>query len=57
LILLPAPMVWYVDAEKGREGAVKMADRMRKDSDDVSARRGSLEEAEEEERLMSGNDR
>ncbi|KAK3076484.1 hypothetical protein LTS18_012879 [Coniosporium uncinatum] len=57
LILLPAPMVWYVDAEKGREDAVKMADRMRKDSDDVSARRAGLEEAEEEDCLMSGNDR
>jgi len=57
LILLPAPMVWYVDAEKGREDAVKMAERMRKHGDGEVSTRERAEENEEEEGLMAWGDR
>ncbi|KAF1985115.1 MFS general substrate transporter [Aulographum hederae CBS 113979] len=55
LIVLPAPLVWYVDFEKGRDDAVRMAKRIGgRDVDHGRQERG--DEGEEHEELLASRD-
>lgn len=58
LILLPIPIMWYVDVEKGRADAIEMAGRLQKWKaialEDISRSNQHIDESQEQ--LMGGRD-